>query len=152
MELFKFLFLDIFFILSFRASITYYKNESIYLNSWHHSHKKQKDSPETQVTFVDILAWSWNILGGRTENTSKQQKMVVFDFEAVLASFCCYYCGANASEVVHKISTGTLELHVITANFTAELHLWKNIFSSLLPYCWDTSQVSIFFSDINKNE
>ena len=34
----------------------YYKDESIYLNSWHHSHKKQKDSLETQVVFVDIFA------------------------------------------------------------------------------------------------
>ena len=38
----------------------YYKNESIHLNSWHHSHKKQKDSPETQVVFVDIFAWTSN--------------------------------------------------------------------------------------------
>ena len=41
----------------------YYKNESIHLNSWHHSHKKQKDSPETQVVFVGIFAWTWNIWG-----------------------------------------------------------------------------------------
>ena len=34
----------------------YYKNESVDLNSWHHIHKKQKDSPKTQVVFVDILA------------------------------------------------------------------------------------------------
>ena len=27
----------------------YYKNESIYLNSWHYSQKKQKGSPETQL-------------------------------------------------------------------------------------------------------
>ena len=56
----------------------YYKNKSIHLNSWHHSHKKQKDSPETQVVFVDIFAWTWNIWGGRIENTSKQRKMVPF--------------------------------------------------------------------------
>ena len=31
-------------------------NESIHINSWHHSHKKQKDSLETQALFVDILA------------------------------------------------------------------------------------------------
>ena len=33
----------------------YYKNESI-VNSWHQSHKKQKDSPEIQVVFFDIFA------------------------------------------------------------------------------------------------
>ena len=30
------------------------------------------------------------------------------DFEAVLVNFCCYDFGANASEEVQKISTGTL--------------------------------------------
>ena len=54
------------------------KNKSIHLTSWHHSHKKQKNSLETQVVFVDIFAWTWNIWGDRTENTSKQRKMVVF--------------------------------------------------------------------------
>ena len=34
----------------------YYKNESIYLKSWHDSHKKQRDGLETQVVFVDIFA------------------------------------------------------------------------------------------------
>ena len=33
------------------------------------------------------------------------------DFEAVLANFCCYGYGANASEAVQKISTRTLELY-----------------------------------------
>ena len=28
------------------------------------------------------------------------------DFEAVLATFCCYNYGANASEAVQKITTG----------------------------------------------
>ena len=63
-----------------------------------------------------------NIWGGRmrTENTSKQRKMVAFfceelltenDLEAVLANFCCYDYGANAYEAVQKISTKTLELY-----------------------------------------
>ena len=56
----------------------YYKNESIHLNSWHHSHKKQRDGLETQVVFVDIFFWTWNNWGGRSENTSKQRKMVAF--------------------------------------------------------------------------
>ena len=33
------------------------------------------------------------------------------DFDAVLANFCCYDYGANASEAVQKISTRTLELY-----------------------------------------
>ena len=39
---------------------------------------KQKDGLEMQVVFVDIFIWIWNILDGRTENTSKQQKILVF--------------------------------------------------------------------------
>ena len=31
------------------------KNESIHLNSWHYSHKKQKDSLETQVVLLIFL-------------------------------------------------------------------------------------------------
>ena len=81
---------------------------------------KQKDGLEMQVVFVDISTWIWNILDGRTENTLKQQKNVSFweeipsgnDFEAVLVNFCYYDCGANASEAVQKISTGTLDLYV----------------------------------------
>ena len=34
------------------------------------------------------------------------------DFEVVLVNFCYYDCGANASEAVQKISTGTLGLYV----------------------------------------
>ena len=68
---------------------------------------------------VDIFAWTWIIWGGRTENTSKQQKMVAFfeellsenDFEAVLATFCCYDYGANASEAVQKIATDQKDYH-----------------------------------------
>ena len=54
------------------------KMKSIHLNSSHHSHKKQIDGLETQVLFVDIFAWTWSNLCSRTENTSKQQKMVDF--------------------------------------------------------------------------
>ena len=34
------------------------KNESIHLNSWHHSHKEQKNSLETQVCIVELLIFS----------------------------------------------------------------------------------------------
>ena len=33
------------------------------------------------------------------------------DFQAVLANFCCYDHGANASEAVQKVRTRTLELY-----------------------------------------
>ena len=74
-----------------------YKNESINLISWHHSHEKQKDDLETQVVFILIFTWTWNIWGGRTENTSNSKKMVVFErnffsennFETVFVNFCC---------------------------------------------------------------
>ena len=47
------------------------QNESTYLDSWYHSHKKQKNSLETGDT-VDIFAWTWNIWSGREyTNTAK---------------------------------------------------------------------------------
>ena len=124
----------------------YYKNESIHQNSWHHSHKKQIDSLETQVVFVDIFAWTWNIWGRRKVNTSKQQKMVAFVklfsencFEAVLVNFCCYglWC-----QCFRRLAQG---------------YCWSsyaNSLKQLAVYCLligDTSQVSVFFLT-NKNE
>ena len=55
-------------------------------------------------------------LGGHTENGSFCEENGSFceellsgnDFEAVLVNFCCYDFGADASEEVQKISTGTL--------------------------------------------
>ena len=69
-----------------------------------YSHKKWKDSLETGRA-VDIFAWTWNTWGSRIEHTSKQRKNLDFceqllrenDFEAVLATFCCYDHGAKAS-------------------------------------------------------
>ena len=57
--------------------------------------------------------------GGHTRNTSKQRKMAAFredflsedEFEAVLATFCCYDYGANASEAVEKIATDQNDYH-----------------------------------------
>ena len=74
-----------------------------------------------QVVFGDIFAWTWNICiwGGRTEDTSQNNEngsfceylLIENDFEVVLANFCCYDYGNNASEVVQKISTRALELY-----------------------------------------
>ena len=113
------------------ASEQYYKSESIHLNSWYHSHEKQKVSLETQVVFLDIFAWTWNIWGSRTENiyikTAKngdfcEELLCQNDFETVLVNFCCYGYGANASEAVQKISTRALlglSQLTKTANFIA---------------------------------
>ena len=116
----------------------YYKNESIHLNSWHHSHKKQKDSPETQFVFVDIFVWTWNIWGGLIENTSKQQKMVAF-VRNCLANFCCYDYGANA---LHK------ETRVVCQLTKTEFYSYTYEKTYLAVYyllAGDTSKVSIFF-------
>ena len=99
------------------ACNTTYKNESIHLNSWHHSHKKQKDGLETQVRFVDIFFHEleipniWGAGGCAEKCTSKQRKMVASfceellsenDFEAVLVNFYCYKYDANVSEAVEQ--------------------------------------------------
>ena len=57
-----------------------------------------------------VLVGSW---GGRTGNTSKQQRMSASsedfvsedNFDAVLATLCCYNYGAKSSEAVVKIAT-----------------------------------------------
>ena len=56
------------------------KNESIHQNSWHRSHKTQRDSLETRVVLLIFLLELeiLNMCGDRTENTSKQRKMVTF--------------------------------------------------------------------------
>ena len=56
-----------------------------------------------------VLVGSW----GRTGNTSKQLRMTASsedfvsedNFEAVLATLCCYDYGAKSSEAVVKIAT-----------------------------------------------
>ena len=91
----------------------------IHLNSWHPSHKKQKDGLETQVVFFDIFTCTWNIWGGHTEITSNSKKWYTFceellsenDFETVLVNFCCYDYGTNTSEAIQKISTRILDLY-----------------------------------------
>ena len=115
----------------------YYKNESIHLNSSHHSHKKDRECIKTAKngSFCEELL---------SEN----------DFEAVLANFCCYDYGANASAAVQKISTRTLELYYtnLFKKLILQLHLRKNIFISLLPACWRYKPGVYVFPDINENE
>ena len=100
----------------------YYKTESIHLAKF----------LETQVLFIDIFAWTWKveIFGVAVQKIHKTAKNGGFceellsenDFWAVFINFCCYDCGANASEAVQEISTRTLlELCQLTktANFIA---------------------------------
>ena len=51
--------------------LQYCKNESIHLNSWNHSHKKQKDGLETQVVFVDILNYFGVIVQRKHQNSEQ---------------------------------------------------------------------------------
>ena len=131
----------------------YYKNESIHLNFWHHSHNKQKDGLETQVIFVDIFAWTWNIWGGHSKKCKTvkngsfcEELLSENDFEVVFVNFCCYDYGANASETVQKISTRTLELYANSLKqLILLLYLWKNTFNSLLPAYWRCKPGFCFF-------
>ena len=72
------------------------------------------------------------------------------DFKAVLANFCCYGYGANASEAVQKISAGVVCRLTKTGNFIATP--MKKTFSCLLPACWRYKPGFCFFPNINKNE
>ena len=49
------------------------------------------------------------------ENSERRWLTVEFlsenDFEAVLATFCCHDCGANASEAVQKIASDQKDYH-----------------------------------------
>ena len=127
-------FFNISFIFNFWPSIIKMK-VYIHLNSWYYSYKKHKKQKQKVWKYRSYLlifwldAWTWNIWGGRTENTSKQKKMVPSfceellienDFETVLVNFYCYDYGAYASETVQKISTRTLELY---ANWVKQLTL-----------------------------
>ena len=90
---------------------------------------------------VNIFAWTWNIWGGRTEHTSKQQKILTFvkklliesDFEVVLATFCCCDYGAKASEAVQKITTDQKE--------------YRKCFSCII-ICW----IAKIYLSINNSE
>ena len=64
-------------------------------------------SPELEISVVTVQRIHQN-----SENGSFCEELLSEnDFEAVLANFCCYDCGANVSEAVQKISTMRLELY-----------------------------------------
>ena len=81
------------------------------LTKYYHSHKKRKKFLKTQVILLIIclnskyLGWPY----GEYIDTAKnggfcEELLSENNFEAVLATFCCYDYGANASEPVQKIA------------------------------------------------
>ena len=51
------------------------------------------------------------MLGGFIYGGFCEELLSENDFEAVLATFCCYDYGSNASEGVQKIATGQKDYH-----------------------------------------
>ena len=66
-----------------------------------HSHEKRKDSLETRVEYIKTAK-----NGGFSEQLLSEK-----DFEAALATFCCYDSGANAYEAVQKIASDKKHYH-----------------------------------------
>ena len=127
--------------------------------AWHHSHKKQKDNLETQVFLLifwlelKYLEWLYREYIKTAKNGSFCEELLgEIDFKAILANFCCYGYGANASEAVQKISTRTLELYANSLKQQIYSYTYEKTFSSLLPACWRYKPGFCFFPDINRNE
>ena len=82
-----------------------------------HSHKKEKNSLETQVILL-IFSLELEISGVTIQNKEYIKTAKTFSFcedllivkITVLANFCCYEYGANTSEAVQRMNTRTLEL------------------------------------------
>ena len=82
------------------------------INCFLNSHKKRKDSQETWVVLL-IFSLELEISGVAVQSIHQNRENGDFweglvsenNFEAVLASFCCYDYGAKDSEVVQKIAT-----------------------------------------------
>ena len=85
-----------------------------------HSHKKRKDNRAGNTgRIVKYFCLNLKYLGWPYREYIKTAKYVAFceellcenDFEAVLATFCCYDYGANASEAVQIIATDQKDYH-----------------------------------------
>ena len=83
-----------------------------------HSHEKQKDSLGARAALL-IFSLELEIYGVTLQRIHQNSKKwwlceELFSenaFEAVLATFCCYGYGANASESVQKIATNQRDQH-----------------------------------------
>ena len=102
------------------CGLQYYKNESIHLNSWPGTivlrNRKiiWKHRSLLLIFWLELkyLEWLYREYIKTAKNGSFCEDLLgEIDFKAILANFCCYGYGANASEAVQKISTRTLELY-----------------------------------------
>ena len=76
-----------------------------------HSHKKRDDSLETRAVLL-IFSLELEISGVGVENGDVCEELCgENNFEAVLATFCCYDHGVKLSEAVQKIVTDQKEYH-----------------------------------------
>ena len=68
------------------------------------------------------------------------------DFEAVLATFCCYEYGANASEAVQKIATDQKDYHkyssCIIACLIAKIYQWITVKKDISGVAKKTAEVA----------
>ena len=83
-----------------------------------HSPKKRKNSLEAQGVLLifsielEISEVSVKIMHQNSETVGFCAELFrKNDFQVVLATFCCYDCGANASEAVQKIATDQKGYH-----------------------------------------
>ena len=102
------------------CGLQYYKNESIHLNSWPGTivirNRKiiWKHRSFLLIFWLDLkyLEWLYREYIKTAKNGNFCEELLgEIDFKAILANFCCYGYGANASEAVQKISTRTMELY-----------------------------------------
>ena len=102
---------------------------------------KHLSSPNRSSYFSSYKAWKNNygmqlFKFFRTENTSKQQKMVAFIYDAMLLRqfrrLVQGHCWSYANTLKQLI---------------LKLHLWKNILSNLLSAYWRYKQGFCFFPD-----
>ena len=90
-------------------TLPYFSLIEILTFTFPNSHKKWKNSQETQdalLTFlVKLMGWSYREYIKKTENGSFCDELVSRnDFEAILATSCCDEYGPNPSEAVQKIT------------------------------------------------
>ena len=91
---------------------------ALLIYSYIHSHSKRKDSPRIQNVLL-IFRLNLKYLGWPYREYSKTAKNGGFceellsenDFEAILATFCCYDYGAKAFEAVQKTTADEKDYH-----------------------------------------
>ena len=90
-----------------------------YSHLFSHSFKKWKDSLETRTALLifslelEISGVAVQSINQNSENGGFYEELLLSekDFEAILATFCFYNHGTNASEAVQRIATNQKEYH-----------------------------------------